>query len=220
MSRRRGLAVVVLLMIARPAFGQPRRGSIELGGAVTFVGGYDAGHVAADETRNPSTGSAPLTLFETSSRVSSVAGVAADAGVYLTPRLLVVATFQYSRPTLRTHLSADFEGAADADADTTVSSYALGGAIEYQLRSRGWTPFATGGAGQVREFLEGGDVVTSAEMHVGGGVRRALTHGRHPLDLRGEITATYRTRGAGFDSKHHVVSTAALGIEWRLDCGC
>src|SRR5262249_2301907 len=184
----------------------------EVGAAFAFTGGYGAGSVAANETRNPSTGSTPLTLFQTDSRVLAAPGIGVRAGLYLTRRLLVAAQFHYSRATLRTHLSRDFEGAADADADTNVSSYLVGGAIEYQFSAGGWTPFVSGGAGQLRDVPEGGDVLTAAEIHAGGGVRRALTHGRHPVGIRGELLAMYRSRGAGFNSNHHVVPAASAAL--------
>jgi hypothetical protein len=208
--------VLVLLMTPTVASAQPHRRSIELGGAFAFTGGYDAGSAAASETRNPSLGSSPFSLFETDSRVLSAPGVDVHAGVYLSSRMLVTATFQYSRLTLRTRVSADFEGAADVQADTTVSSYQIGGGVEYRLATRGWVPFLTGGAGQMRVVPDGGDVETSGELHAGGGVRHALTRGRHPFDLRAEAAASYRTGGPGFDARHHVLPSASAGVTWRF----
>jgi hypothetical protein len=202
----------VVLLTPRPASAQ----SFELGGGFAFTGGYSAGSAAANETRNPSTGSSPLTLFQTDSRLLGAPGVDVHAGVYVTRRLLVSAVFQYSRATLRAHLSGDFEGASDTDADTTVSSYLVGGGIEYQFPARGWAPFVSGGAGQLREVPDGGDVLTAAEIHAGGGVRGALTHGRHPFGIRGEVVGTYRSRGAGFDSNHHILPSVSAGLTWRF----
>jgi hypothetical protein len=204
-----GVALLLLPAVARAQ-------SFEIDGGFAFTGGRGAGSVAANETRNPSTGSTPLTLFQTDSRVLGAAGVDVHAGVYLTSRLLVAATFQYSRPTLRTHVSADFEGAADADADTTVSEYLFGGAFEYRLRAATWIPFVSGGAAQLRDVPDGGDVFTAAEIHAGGGVRHLLTSGRHPLGIRGEFVASYRSGGAGFDSKHHVLPSVTAGLTWRF----
>jgi hypothetical protein len=212
---RRAIALV-LLMTPNVASAQPHRGSIELGGAFAFTGGYDAGSAAASETPNPSLGSAPFSLFETDSRVLSAPGVDVHAGVYVSSRMLVTATFQYSRLTLRTRVSADFEGAADVRADTTVSSYQIGGGIEYLLAARGWIPFLAGGAGQMRVVADGGDVETSGELHAGGGVRHALTRGRHPFDVRAEAAASYRTGGPGFDARHHVLPSASAGVTWRF----
>src|SRR5262249_7812282 len=97
-------SAVTLLVILAPRLAQAQ--SFEIGGGVALAGGYHAGSATASETRNPSTGSAPLTLFQTDSRVLRAVGVDVHAGVYVTKRLLVGAEFQYSRPTLRTHTSA------------------------------------------------------------------------------------------------------------------
>jgi hypothetical protein len=207
-----GLVLLIVPIAPRPASAQ----SIEVGVAFAFTGGYGAGSAAANETRNPSTGSAPLTLFQTDSHVLSAPGVSVHAGMSVTRRLFVLGDFQYSRPRLRTHLSADFEGAPDTNAYTTVSSYLFGGGVEYRFAAGKWVPFVSGGAGQVREVPKGGDVLTSVDIHAGGGVRRALTHGRHPLGLRGEALATFRSRGVGFDSNHHVVPSVSAGVTWRF----
>lgn len=209
-----GRPAVILLVLLIPRLAYAQR--FEVGGAFAFTGGYGAGSAAAKETRNPSTGSTPLTLFQTDSRVLAAPGFDVHAGLYLSRRLLVSAQFQYGRSTLRTHLSADFEGAADADAETNVSSYLVGGGVEYQFAAGAWTPFVSGGAGQLRDVPDGGDVLTAAEIHAGGGVRRALTHGRHPLGVRGEVLAMYRSRGAGFDAAHRVLPSASAGLTFRF----
>jgi hypothetical protein len=204
-----------LLIAPTAAQAQPRRGSIELSGGFAWAGGYDIGSAAANETRNPSTGSGPLTLFQTDSRVSSAPGVEVRAGVYLTSRVVVSAVFEYARPALRAQLSADFEGAPDTEAETPVSSVLIGGEAEYRVTNGRWALFATGGAGQLREVPDRGDVLTAAEIHGGGGVRHALTHGRHPVDVRGDLVASYSSRSVGFD-KHHVAPHATAGLTWRF----
>jgi outer membrane protein with beta-barrel domain len=214
--RCRAASVALVLLIALSAVRPASAQSIEVGVTFAFTGGYSAGSAAANETRNPSTGSTPLTLFQTDSRVLSAPGVNVHAGMAVTRRLFVFGDFQYSRPTLRTHLSADFEGAPDTSADTTVSSYLFGGGVEYRFAAGRWVPFASGGAGQVREVPEGGDVLTAVDVHAGGGVRRALTYGRHPLGFQSEVLATFRSRGVGFDSSHHVLPSVSAGITWRF----
>ena len=190
--------------------------SFEIGGGFTITGGYGAGSAAANETRNPSTGSAPLTLFQTDSRLLTAPGVNAHAGVYVTRRLFVCAQFGYSHATLRTHLSGDFEGASDTDAETGMPSFLVGGAVEYQFPAGAWTPFVSGGAAYVRDVPDGGDALTAGEIHAGGGLRRALTHGRHPFGVRGEVVASYRSHGAGFDAGRHVLPSASIGLTWRF----
>jgi hypothetical protein len=213
-----GRTVVALIGFAAPrcALAQPHRGSIELGGAFTWTGGYAAGSAAATETPNPSVSSSPFVLFQTDSRLLAAPGLEVRAGVYVTTQLLVGATLSYSRPTLRTHLSADAEGAAATDADTNVSSYQIGGSAEYQFRAGRWRPFLSGVVGQIRQVPDGGDVLTGIETRAGGGVRYAITHGRHPLAIRGEALAAYRTRSIAFDQKNHVLPIVTAGLTCRF----
>jgi hypothetical protein len=223
-SRRRAvpaagrILVVVLMGCAAPrsAFAQPPRGSIELTGAFTWTGGYAAGSVSATETPNAAVSSSPFVLFQSDSRLLAAPGLEARAGVYVMTRLLVSATFSYSGPTLRTHLSADFEGAPATDADTRVSSYLIGGSAEYQFRAGRWRPFLSGVVGQVRQIPDGGEVLTGVETRGGGGLRYAMTHGRHPLAIRGEVLAAYRTHAIAFDQKHHVLPIVTAGLAWRF----
>ena len=212
-----GKTVIVSMLLTMPqiASAQPHRVSVELSGGFAWTGGYGLGIVAANETRNPSTGSAPLTLFETDSRVSNAPGFDVRAGVYLTSRLMASAVFQSVFPSLRTRATADFEGAPDVDAETSVVSHFIGGEIDYRLTAGRWPVFATGGAGQMREVPERGDVLTATEVHAGGGVRHALTRGRRPLGLRGDIVASYHSRTLEFD-QHHVVPRATVCLSWRF----
>jgi len=210
----RVVLVVLAVQVVLPTAAYAQR--FEVGAAFAFTGGYSAGSASANEARNPSTGSTPLTLFQTDSRVLAAPGIGVHVGVYVTRRMLVSAQFQYGRTKLRTHVSGDFEGAVDVEADANVSSYLVGGGAEYQFNAGSWTPFVSGGAGQLRGVPDGGDVQTAAEIHAGGGVRRAFTHGRHPFGFRGEVLATYRSRCVSFDSDHHVLPAASAALTFRF----
>jgi hypothetical protein len=206
-------ATVGLILAFAPRVAYAQR--FEVSGGFAWSGGYGLGSAAANETRNPSTGSGPLTLFQTSSRVTSAAGADIRAGVYVTSHLVASAVLQIGSPTLRTHATADFEGASEVDAETSVSSYLIAGEVEYRMTVRRWALFATGGAGQLREVPEQGDVLTAAEIHAGGGIRHLLTHGRHPLGVRGDVVASYRSRTLNFDQRH-VTPRATVGLTYRF----
>jgi len=213
----RVLAVAgMLAVLPAVASGQPRRGSIEFAGGVVWTGGYSAGSAPANETRNPSGGSTPLTLFQTDSRVLGAIGLDARAGVYLSRRVLVEGLFELRRPVLRTHLSGDFESAASADADVTIASYLFGASLLYDLRAGRAIPFVSGGAGYVREIPEGGDVLTGTEVHAGGGLTYGLTRGHRPLGARLEVQASERSRSVAFDQKRRILASVAAGLTWRF----
>jgi opacity protein-like surface antigen len=190
---------------------------LELSGGVLWTGGYSAGSAPATETSNAAPGSAPFTLFQTASNMRAAAGVDARLGFVISRRVALEGEFQFAKPTLRTHVSNDFESAAAVDAALSVPSYVMGGSLRYDFdRGRRLTPYAIGGAGYLRQIPDGGDVLTGAEVHVGGGVRYALTSSKHPLSLRAEARASSRSRSAGFDEKRRTIPAATAGIIWRF----
>ena len=73
-----GVAVIVAGATEGPA---PHAGSIEVGGGVTFVPGFDMGSATADlTTSSPTT---RFDLFTTDSRVGDFIGVSARVGYYI-----------------------------------------------------------------------------------------------------------------------------------------
>jgi hypothetical protein len=195
----------------------PRAGSWEIAAAVLWTGGYNAGSAAALETRNPSTGSTPLTLFTTDSRLRGAPGIESRLGVYLGRRVTMEGVFEFSRPVLRSHLGGDFESAAPTDADATITSYVVGGSALYHFGSGRLHPFVEGGAGYLRQLLEDNDgLITGAEFHAGAGLKYRLTHGAHPFALRLDGVASSRSKSAAFDQKRRVVPELAAGLSWRV----
>jgi hypothetical protein len=80
------VAAVAVLALAAPVSAQSR---FEIGAAFTWTGSVGAGGVDATETRNPATGSSPLTLFDTNSRIDAAPGAAATLAFFATSRLAV-----------------------------------------------------------------------------------------------------------------------------------
>ena len=212
-SARQILLLLLLLPIATasPVTAQSR---FEAGVSATWTGGFDAGGGDALLTRNPSTGTSPLILFATSSRVQSAPGAVAHAAFYLTPRMAVEAVFDYSRPILHTDISNDFEGATGTSAETTVSSYVFGGSFLYYFGGGRLVPFVSAGAGRLRQ-LDEEDVtlVTGTELHAGGGVKYRL--GRH-ASLRAEFEASSRDRSISFEDSRHTVPRLSAGFSYRF----
>jgi len=210
-----GRSAVVLLVACvaavRPAAAQSR---FEIGAAATWTGGFDAGGQDALETRSPSSGSTPLTLFGTSSRVQSAPGAIARVGVFLTSRLAVEGHAEYSRPTLRTTFQDDFEGATGGAAENTIASFVIGGSAVLYFGSARLTPFVSAGAGWLRQLDEEQVlVVTGLELHAGGGVKYGLS--RH-VSIRVEATASARDKSIAFDEKRRVVPVIAGGMAYRF----
>ena len=100
------------------------------------------------------------------------------AGVALTRRFGVEAHASYAHPELRTSVSSDAEGAPSLTAIERLDEYVIDGGVVVRFDEwtvAGWTPFATGGAGYLRQLHQ--DLTATEEGHVffvGGGVKRGL----------------------------------------------
>jgi hypothetical protein len=191
----------------------PHRGTFEVSGAGTWTRGYDAGGGPANETSNTTTGGAPLTLFSVSARVQSGPGAALRLGLYLAQGVSIEASFDYSRPILRAHLTNDFEQAPDVDADETITSYLAGGSILYHFGSGHFVPFVSGGGGYLRQLHEeNAELLTGTEIHAGGGVKYWLGTGKHRFGLRVDAQASSRSKSVAFEQKRRILPSAGAGI--------
>jgi len=205
------LVVAAVLTLSAPAFAQSR---FEIGAGVAWTGGFDAGGLDALETRNPSTGTSPLTLFGTSSDVRPAIGASARAGFFVTPHLEIEGLAEYGRSTLRTSILDDFEGATGSEAENTIATYVFGGSVLYHFGSGRFTPFVSGGAGYLRQLdEEGRTMVTGTEVHGGGGIRYRLS--RHLL-LRADAGVSSRDKAIAFEEKRRTLPVVAAGVSYRF----
>jgi len=211
MRRRCGLVLVLAsFAVAPPVFAQSR---FEIGGGVTWTGGFDAGGLDALETR-PGAGSTPLTLFATDSRVTAAAGVRAHAAWFLTPRLAIEGAGEYSRPALETTISNDFERATGSVAEIDVASYVFGGSVLLHFGARRLVPFVFVGAGYLRQLDgDGTGAVTGAEFHGGGGVKYALSS-RVGLRVDGGISS--RDTSMAFEVKRRTLPVIGASVAYRF----
>jgi len=220
--RAGSFAGLVLLLTAAAASAQPyprsdvpRRGSIELGGSVTWSLGYDAGDRDATETPNSSTGAPPLTLFTTTSTVKDAIGADARVGVFVSNRVSVEGLFQYSRPVLEASIADDFENAAPIVASDQLSIYTFGGSVLYHFGSGGVVPFVAGGAGYMRQVHEGNsDVLTGTEFHGGGGLEIWMGEGARRFGLRIDAQVSSRDKSIAFEDKRRIVPVLGFGASY------
>jgi hypothetical protein len=219
---RVALACLIVLLGATSARAQtyrasqrPRFGSLEAGVGAVWVGGVDFGERRAVELRNPTTGTDPLLLFVTNSRLDPVGGLQGRFGFYLSPRLVVEAGARYSKPVLVTRVTDDFEEASDLVARETLSHYVFDASVVFHVAQLGggrFVPFVQGGAGQVRDLHQRGELVeTGTEYHGGGGVKVWLGGGSHKVGIRGDIAASSR-KGFDLAGKRRTVPTAGGSV--------
>lgn len=192
----------------------PHRGSIEVGGGGTFVGGFDMGGGTVDLTTSSPT--ARYDLFSTASKVNSFPGLSARVGYYLWKTISIQGDFRYARPELSVELSNDAESAANVTATEKASHYVFGGTLVWDLRDGGnAVPFVSGGAGYLRELHEGNQLVeTGVEYHATAGLKYWLGSGEHRFGLRFEAGLSARNKGLDDEDRRRVLPLVSAGISY------
>ena len=117
----------------------------------------------------------PFRLFTTDSRFDRAALFEVRLGTALTKRYGVEARVSLSRPNLLTSISADVENAPGLTVMERVDQYQIEGAVLVHVdeaRLGGAVPFASAGAGYLRQLHEGLTVIDAGRVyHVGGGLK-------------------------------------------------
>jgi len=176
-TQRASLAAVFVLLAASAARAQtdPPLHHLQLGAGVGYFGGAALGD--ADANLRMSTADS-FRLFSTSTRQSGTIGLDLHAAFDLTRRFGVEAHTLFARPDLHTSVTNDAENAPAVDAVERLDQYLIDGGVVvrlHELRMEEWVPFATAGAGYLRQLHEG--LTLSEHGHLfyfGGGVRRVL----------------------------------------------
>jgi hypothetical protein len=217
--------IVAVLCLAGPASAQGvgdrpvRRLEVSAGGG--WFGGAQPDTADADLRANTSPAE-PLRLFSTETRMAGAPSIHAGVGFAFTRRWGVEGGVVVNRPELRTSISADTEGAPAITVVERIDQYIVEGRVvvmleEMRLGQR-TVPFATAGAGYLRQLHEGRTVIEEGHAyHVGGGLKHWLfTRDRGVLKAAGvRIDARLHVfvAGVGFDDgprPHGAVSGSAF----------
>ena len=177
MTARVSLIAALALLLASTASAQtdPPLHRLQLGAGVGFFGGAALGN--ADANLRTATAD-PFRLFTTSTEQAGTIGLDLHAAVDLSRRVGVEAHTLFARPDVRTSVTHDAENAPAVDAVEQLDQYLIDGGVVIRLnefRMGDWVPFATAGAGYLRQLHDG--LTLSEHGHLfyfGGGVRRAL----------------------------------------------
>ncbi|HEX5474375.1 MAG TPA: outer membrane beta-barrel protein [Vicinamibacterales bacterium] len=217
MRRIAAVALACWGLAAVAAAQAPAAGRLELDAGVVWTASNGLGAASADLTRNPSTGPGPFTLFETRSELGGAVGAHATLGIWITPRWSIEGDVQFSRPTLRTHVSGDAEGAPDVTATVPLSQYLIGGSAVFQWSpGRRTVPYLAAGASYVRQLEHDDQLLqTGRELHVGGGVRVWFSSA-HRIGLRAAARVSFPHGGISFQSGHHPVASGGLSVAYRF----
>ncbi len=174
--------LLALVCVAGPASAQSadnrpvRRVEVTFGGG--WFGGAHLGEADANLRANTSPPQ-PLRLFTTDTRIAGAPALEATVGFAFNRRWGVEGGVARSRPELRSSISADREGAPALTVFEQVDQYLFEGRLvimldEIRLGQR-TIPFATAGAGYLRQLHEGHTVIEEGLAYqVGGGLKHWL----------------------------------------------
>jgi len=208
MTCLRFIALTMLAAVPTTASAQfsPRPGSFELGGGVVYIGGSAVGATRATETRNQTGTADPLILFETDTRLQSAVGIGAHVGFNLTSMIAIESAATYSRPSISTSISNDFERSPDlVISDSSLQQYFFDVGVIVHLRalhlgSRG-LPFMSGSFGYLRQVTDERASTDSGRVYqVGGGLKQMLTGG---VGLRFDARLGIRDGGLTLGDQTH-----------------
>lgn len=174
--------VAMLLVGACPAYAQTpdqrrvRRVEVDTGGG--WLGGATLGSADAD-LRAGDPARRPYRLFSTGSRFASAPTFHVRAGLAFNRRIGVEGGLLVSHPDIRTSVSADAEAAPPITIAERVDQYGIDASVIVMLNElrvgRRTVPFATAGAGYLRQLHEGQLLVEQGRLyHAGGGVKHWL----------------------------------------------
>ena len=190
----------------------------ELSGGVAWTGTTSLGDRPA--TLTPLSGDR-FRLFTTSNELASAPGIEAGFALAVSPSLDVFAAASYGRPSLRTEVGADVEGAGEVTIEDRVQQLSIAGGIRWHLRRRiaGGAPVLEGGCGYLRELHAGDTLAVNGQTCYGGaGLDFMLNSSasRRRVGIRAEARALVRTRGVAFDNGTHVTPVAAASVFVRF----
>ncbi len=220
---RQGLLTTGLLVVlATPATAQEapelRDNRITISAGGTWLGGYDIGG-STTHLRGNAPGSTPpsFTLLTSESRFTSVTAPELRVGVSLTRRLTIEGGASVSRPHIGVSISADSEAPAQDLPGEELQQYVFDGGVSWQLPinlGRRMAPFATGGAGYLRQLHEDRTFAETGRIYYAGGGARYWLRGGHgnqmPVGLRGEFRINLRSNGIDFEDKMRAYPTFSL----------
>lgn len=155
-------ALFCVLLDPAAADAQPRNGAVrlprvEIGGGVVWSGVSKLGALDATLTANQTGTPDRLPFFNVDSRMKGAPGASGWLGGNVTQTIGIEGGFQYGRPDIRTRITGDAEGAAEATLDTRLITQSIveGNVLFYVNSGRfdqeRTVPFLLVGAGYLRQ---------------------------------------------------------------------
>jgi hypothetical protein len=212
----------VLAFVASTAFAQDaptlREHRVIINAGAIVLGGYDIG-VATAKLRGNAMGAAPapFTLLTADSSVTKTTAPELRVGVSLTRRIAIEFGATVGQPRIGVGISADAESVPQVLPGEVLEQYLFDGGINWQLPlhiGRRLAPFATVGAGYLRQLHEDRTFAETGQIYYAGGGARLWLRGGHgeswPAGLRGEFRLNMRRRGIDFEDKMRAYPTISV----------
>jgi hypothetical protein len=150
-------------------------GRVQVGVGAGWLGGAALGEQPAD--LRTASGS-PYRLFESETELASSPSFETRVTVGLSRRFAVEGRLAMSSPELRTVVSSDAETSGSFTLSESTDQYMFDGGVVVrfdELEGMGLSPFASAGAGYLRQLHEGQALVEQGHLfYVGGGFTRGL----------------------------------------------
>ena len=178
-------AIAVIPAVAAAQSSSPLR-RLELAGGLGVFSGAALGTQQAD--LRTATAGQPYRLFSSSTRMSAAPMFDLRLGVPVAGRYGVEGHAAYGHPEVRTSLSSDAEHAPDLTAVERLDQYVIDGGLIVSLDEwsiAGLHPFATVGAGYLRQLHEGLVVIEEGSVFFAGGGVKHTIHSRPRGFVRG-----------------------------------
>lgn len=196
-------------------------GRFEVAAGARWIGTTKHPSVFADQ-QTLSGGSRPL--FVSRSQLDGSVGPAAVFGVRLSGALTAEAAFAYNPSQFVTRISDDAEGVADTSIGVPLRQFLIEGGV--RVAPRGWrrgalAPFASGGAGYLRQLYDGRTLIANGHLYyLGGGLYYERASGRPSrvkgTGLRADLRAVMLRDGVAPDSGGHVAPSIVLSAFARF----
>ena len=212
------LCTLYFVLCSCPVSAQSR---LELSGGPIWIGAIRFGSSEATLT---GAGGDRFRLFSTSSELLRATGVEARVGYRVTRLVHAEISGSYARPQLSTTVGSDVESGPTLTASEAITQITIEGAGRVDLPvaaiGRHIMPFATAGAGYLRQLHEGATLVqTGRTYHVGGGATIALLSRDRgwlkQMGVRVDVRAQVRS-GIALDGRAHAAPAVAAAIYGRF----
>jgi hypothetical protein len=216
-------AIAALLLLgATSAFAQEapslREHCVTIDAGAIVLGGYDIGTSSAKLRGNAmGPAPAPFTLLTAHSAVTRTTAPELRVGVSLTRRIAIEFGATVGYPHVGVGISADAESVVQELPGEALEQYLFDGGLNWQLPvslGRRLAPFASAGAGYLRQLHEDRTFVETGRIYYAGAGARYWLRGGHgqawPAGLRGEFRLNMRRGGIDFEDKMRAYPTISL----------